>query len=67
MSDVFKDHQWMPNTLFDMAAFCEANALEKPRDLLIEAALMLRLCLANPEINKIPGKVATDACGGMRM
>lgn len=43
--------EWMPNTLFDMAAVCEKNGCERPRDILIEAALMLHLYMANQEGN----------------
>jgi len=31
-------HQWMPDTLFGMAALCDRNGLDQPRDLLLEAA-----------------------------
>ena len=52
--DIFKSHQWMANTLFDMAAFCEKNDLEKPRDLLIETAMTLSICLTDLEAANIP-------------
>ena len=42
-------HQWMPNTLFDMAAFCEKNGLEKAGTILIESASLLYICLASQE------------------
>ena len=58
---MFKSHQWMANTLFDMAAFCEKNNLEKPRDLLIETAMTLSCCLANLEAANVP----TPPTGGM--
>ncbi len=51
---MFKSHQWMANTLFDMAAFCEKNDLEKPRDLLIETAMTLRICLTDLEAAYVP-------------
>jgi len=47
--EMIENHQWMPNSLFDMAAYCEKNGLDKPRDLLIEAAVMLHISLANRE------------------
>lgn len=43
--------EWIPSTLFDMAAVCEKNGCDKPRDILIEAALMLQLYMANQEAN----------------
>lgn len=51
---MFKSHQWMANTLFDMAAFCEKNDLEKPRDLLIETAMTLSICLNDLEAANMP-------------
>jgi len=42
-------HQWMPNTLFDMAAFCEKHGLEKAGTILIETASLLYICLASQE------------------
>ena len=62
--DVFKSHQWMANTLFDMAAFCEKNDLEKPRDLLIETAVTLSCCLAALEANNAP--MPPQPTGGMQ-
>ena len=62
--DIFKSHQWMANTLFDMAAFCEKNDLEKPRDLLIEAAVTLSCCLAGLEANNAP--MSPPPAGGMQ-
>ena len=34
-------HQWMPNTLFGMAALCDRIGLDQPRDLLLETALAI--------------------------
>lgn len=34
-------HQWMPSTLFDMAALCDHNGMDQPRDLLLEAAMAI--------------------------
>ena len=34
-------HQWMPKTLFDMAALCDRNGLDQPRDLLLETAIAI--------------------------
>ncbi len=34
-------HQWMPDTLFGMAALCDRNGLDQPRDLLLETALAI--------------------------
>ena len=54
----------MTNTLFDMAAFCERNDLEKPRDLLIETAMTLRCCLAGLDANNAP--MSPQPAGGMQ-
>lgn len=50
------NHQWMPNTLFEMAAFCDKNGLEKARNLLTETAVMLYMCL--PQDQATPGRDA---------
>ncbi len=34
-------HQWMSHTLFDMAAFCDRNGMDKQRDVLLDAAAAL--------------------------
>ena len=34
-------HQWMPHTLFDMAALCDRNGMDQPRDLLLETAMAI--------------------------
>ena len=49
MSDT---HEWMPNTLFDMAAFCDKNGMEKAKTILIESASLLYICLANQAMYK---------------
>lgn len=46
---MLEKHQWMPHTLFDMAAFCEKNGLEKAGALLLETAVMLYICLSRQE------------------
>ena len=49
-------HQWMPNTLIEMAAFCDKNGLEEARNLLSETAVMLYMCL--PHDQATPGRNA---------
>jgi hypothetical protein len=34
-------HQWMSHTLFDMAAFCDHNGMDRQRDVLLDAAAAL--------------------------
>ncbi len=34
-------HQWMSHTLFDMAAFCDRNGMDKQRDVLLDAVAAL--------------------------
>lgn len=41
-------HQWMPDTLFGMAALCDRNGLDQPRDLLLEAATAISGYLNSP-------------------
>jgi hypothetical protein len=34
-------HQWMSHTLFDMAAFCDRNGMDRQRDVLLDAVAAL--------------------------
>lgn len=45
------NYQWMPETLLEMAEFCDKNNLAKAKDLLLEAAVMLYMCLARDKAN----------------
>ena len=42
-----QSNDWIPMTLIEMAAFCEKNGLEKAKNVLIEAAMMIHIDFAN--------------------
>lgn len=41
-------HQWMSHTLFDMAAFCDRNGMDKQRDVLLDAVAALSSAARDP-------------------
>ena len=61
---MYEKHQWMPNTLFDMAALCDRNGMDQPRDLLLEAATAISSYLNSSyqEVGMPPATHGSD-CG----
>jgi hypothetical protein len=41
-------HQWMSHTLFDMAAFCDRNGMDRQRDVLLDAVAALSNAWSDP-------------------
>jgi hypothetical protein len=41
-------HQWMSHTLFDMAAFCDRNGMDRQRDVLLDAVAALSSAWSDP-------------------
>ncbi len=64
---MYEKHQWMPNTLFDMAALCDRNGMDQPRDLLLEAAMAISDYLNSSclDVGQLPSYtgVGSGICG----
>ncbi len=41
-------HQWMSHTLFDMAAFCDSNGMDRQRDVFLDALAALSSAWSDP-------------------